>query len=126
MLHRFLVPASKLGDVPADLDVVLGVIADGKVARDPRIDTVETRLERASLVEGCDVQVFLEVWRKAARFDSSLGKAKTWVMTIAHRRAVDAVRRSESHRRQDHQAAPDEVGHDEPAEAVIAAEEEDQ
>ena len=35
-------------------------------------------------------EVFLEVWRKAARYDSTLGKAKTWVMTIAHRRAVDS------------------------------------
>ena len=68
-------------------------------------------------------EVFLEVWRKAARFDSSLGKAKTWVMTIAHRRAVDAVRRSESQKRQDHDGAPDEVSHDEPADRVIAAEE---
>src|SRR3954453_15761510 len=68
-------------------------------------------------------EVFLEVWRKAARYDSALGKAKTWVMTIAHRRAVDAVRRSEAHKRQDHRAAPDEVSHDEPADRVIAAEE---
>jgi RNA polymerase sigma-70 factor (ECF subfamily) len=68
-------------------------------------------------------EVFLEVWRKAARFDSDLGRAKTWVMTIAHRRAVDAVRRSESNKRQDHRAAPDEVSHDEPADAVIKDEE---
>jgi RNA polymerase sigma-70 factor (ECF subfamily) len=68
-------------------------------------------------------EVFLEVWRKAARFDSRLGKAKTWVMTIAHRRAVDAVRRSESHKRQDNRGAPDEVTHDEPADVLIQAEE---
>jgi RNA polymerase sigma-70 factor, ECF subfamily len=68
-------------------------------------------------------EVFLEVWRKAPRFDRSLGKSKTWMMTIAHRRAVDAVRRSESQKRQDHHGAPDEVSHDEPADAVIAAEE---
>jgi RNA polymerase sigma-70 factor (ECF subfamily) len=64
----------------------------------------------------------LEVWRKAARFDRSLGKAKTWVLTIAHRRAVDAVRRSESQRRQDNQVTPEEVSHDEPVDAVITAE----
>ena len=34
-------------------------------------------------------RLFLEVWRKAARFDRSLGKAKTWIMTIAHRRSPD-------------------------------------
>jgi len=68
-------------------------------------------------------EVFLDVWRKATRFDVERGKAKTWVMTIAHRRAVDAVRRSEVQKRQDHQGAPDEVSHDEPADALIAAEE---
>lgn len=68
-------------------------------------------------------EVFLEVWRKASRFDRDLGKAKTWVMTIAHRRAVDAVRRNEAAKRTDQHAAPDEISHDEPADAVIAAEE---
>jgi RNA polymerase sigma-70 factor, ECF subfamily len=68
-------------------------------------------------------EVFLEVWRKAARFDGTLGKARTWVLTIAHRRAVDAVRRSESQRRHDNRVTPEEVGHDEPADSVIEAEE---
>ncbi len=68
-------------------------------------------------------EVFLDVWRKATRFDVARGKAKTWIMTIAHRRAVDAVRRSEAQKRQDHQGAPDEVSHDEPADALIQAEE---
>jgi RNA polymerase sigma-70 factor (ECF subfamily) len=76
-----------------------------------------------SRAEDVTQEVFLEVWRKAARFDSGLGKAKTWVMTIAHRRAVDAVRRSESQKRHDTKGAPDEVSHDEPADAVIKTEE---
>lgn len=68
-------------------------------------------------------EVFLEVWRKAPDFDAARGRAKTWVMTIAHRRAVDAVRRSEAQRRQDHHGAPDEVSFDEPGDRVIEAEE---
>ena len=44
-------------------------------------------------------------------------------MTIAHRRAVDAVRRNEAVKRTDHEAAPDEVSTDEPGDAVITAEE---
>lgn len=68
-------------------------------------------------------EVFLDVWRKATRFDGDRGKAKTWVLTIAHRRAVDAVRRNEASKRQDHHGAPDEVSHDEPADALITAEE---
>jgi RNA polymerase sigma-70 factor (ECF subfamily) len=37
-------------------------------------------------------EVLLEVWRMAARFDPGKGSAATWVLTIAHRRAVDLVR----------------------------------
>ena len=44
-------------------------------------------------------------------------------MTIAHRRAVDAVRRNESQKKYDGQAVVDEVSHDEPADALIAGEE---
>jgi RNA polymerase sigma-70 factor (ECF subfamily) len=117
---------------PADVDLLVGRVARGDArAFEALYDELSSavyglarRVVRdPTRAEDVTQEVFLEVWRKAARFDSNLGKAKTWVMTIAHRRAVDAVRRSESHRRQDHQAAPEEVGHDEPVEAVIAAEE---
>jgi RNA polymerase sigma-70 factor, ECF subfamily len=37
-------------------------------------------------------EVLLEVWRSASRFDPARSSATTWVMMIAHRRAVDRVR----------------------------------
>jgi RNA polymerase sigma-70 factor (ECF subfamily) len=37
-------------------------------------------------------EVMLEIWRLAPRFDPRLGTASAWIMTIAHRRAVDRVR----------------------------------
>jgi RNA polymerase sigma-70 factor (ECF subfamily) len=37
-------------------------------------------------------EVLLEVWRTASRFDPDAGTAATWVLTIAHRRAIDRVR----------------------------------
>jgi len=41
-------------------------------------------------------EVLVEVWRLAPRFDPARGSAMAWVMTIAHRRAVDRVRREEA------------------------------
>jgi len=41
-------------------------------------------------------EVFLQVWQGATRFDAERGSAKTWILTLAHRRAVDAVRRDQA------------------------------
>ena len=41
-------------------------------------------------------EVMLELWRTAARYAPEKGSAMTWVMTLAHRRAVDRVRSAQS------------------------------
>lgn len=46
-------------------------------------------------------EVFLDIWRRATRFDGRRGSAHGWLCTIAHRRAVDTVRSSEAARRRD-------------------------
>ncbi len=41
-------------------------------------------------------EVFLEIWQSAARFSPNKGQGRSWVFTIAHRRAVDRVRSSQA------------------------------
>jgi RNA polymerase sigma-70 factor, ECF subfamily len=36
--------------------------------------------------------VYLQVWRSAANYDPSAGSPLAWLLTVAHRRAVDRVR----------------------------------
>ena len=44
-------------------------------------------------------EVFLTVWRDAARFDAARGGFSTWLLSMTHHKAVDAVRREESLRK---------------------------
>jgi RNA polymerase sigma-70 factor (ECF subfamily) len=46
----------------------------------------------AALAEDAVQEGFLAVWRHAARYDRSRGKAAAWILTLVHRRAVDIVR----------------------------------
>ncbi len=43
--------------------------------------------------------VFLHLWERAEAFDPGRGGLRTWLGTLAHRRAVDHVRREEARRR---------------------------
>ncbi|GAA4900163.1 RNA polymerase sigma-70 factor (ECF subfamily) [Stackebrandtia albiflava] len=87
----------------------------------PRVYGLSLRVLRdpAQAEEVCQ-EVFLEVWRKAARFDPARGSATTWILTLTHRRAVDRVRSAQSavDRERRSAAATGEVEYDEVAETV--------
>jgi RNA polymerase sigma-70 factor, ECF subfamily len=63
---------------------VFGVVK--RVVRDP------------SQSEEVTQEVLVEVWRTATRFDPDRGTAQTWILTMAHRRAIDRVRSEQASR----------------------------
>jgi RNA polymerase sigma-70 factor, ECF subfamily len=63
-------------------------------------------------------EVLLEVWRTASRFDPARGSAAAWVMTIAHRRAIDRVRSESAATAREQKMIPDAETVDDVAEQV--------
>jgi RNA polymerase sigma factor (sigma-70 family) len=60
-----------------------------RVVRDPKA------------AEDITQDVFLCLWERPELFDPDKGAMRTWLGTLAHRRAVDHVRREEARRRRD-------------------------
>ncbi|MEU5143457.1 sigma-70 family RNA polymerase sigma factor [Streptomyces sp. NPDC021139] len=50
-------------------------------------------------------EVLVEVWRTAPRYRPERGTVVNWILTLAHRRAVDRVRSVEAAAARDHKAA---------------------
>ena len=62
---------------------VYGLIA--RLVRDPR--------DREEVLQ----DAFLSVWRHAAAYDGRRGRLSSWLMAIAHRKAIDFLRRHRHH-----------------------------
>jgi RNA polymerase sigma factor (sigma-70 family) len=67
-------------------------------------------LRDEKLAEDAVQEAFISVWRTAARFVPERGKASTWILTLVHRRAVDAVRREQRRRADSLDRASEPVG----------------
>ncbi|PYH02358.1 RNA polymerase subunit sigma [Arthrobacter stackebrandtii] len=87
--HEDLIRLVALGDEAAFEELydavaprVFGLVR--KVVRDPDQSQEVTQ------------EVFVDIWAQASRFDADRGKAMSWILVIAHRKAVDKVRASQA------------------------------
>jgi RNA polymerase sigma-70 factor, ECF subfamily len=59
----------------------------------PRVFGLVNRVVRdRGYSEETTQEVYLQVWQNAANFNPAAGSAMAWLLTLAHRRAVDRVR----------------------------------
>jgi RNA polymerase sigma-70 factor, ECF subfamily len=96
--------------VPASLNDLLGLVADGDQAAFGQLydqssgrvlGLVRRLLKDHAQSEEVTQEIFLEIWQNARRYDPAKGSATTWILTMAHRRAVDRIRSSQSTRDRD-------------------------
>ena len=93
----------RVATVADDADrAVLARVADGELdALDELYDRYKTMAysiayritNDATLAEDVVQDAFLGAWRNAARYVHGRGSVKTWLLSIVHHRAIDAVRR---------------------------------
>ena len=50
-------------------------------------------LRDPGLAEEVTQEVFFNVWKRASSFNSERGRPATWLLSVAHHRAIDALRR---------------------------------
>jgi RNA polymerase sigma-70 factor, ECF subfamily len=132
-----LLPSSTLRGVTADLDALLRRVAEQDVeafaefydhTRARVFGLVLRVLRDPGYSEETTQDVYLQVWRGAANYNPSAGSPLAWLLTLAHRPAVDRVRSEQSASQRDSRygAANVELPADRVAEAVIQLDEQRQ
>jgi RNA polymerase sigma-70 factor, ECF subfamily len=108
MLTAVKMPSTDSG--APSLEGLLELVADGDRSAFARLyDETSHRLFgliRRLLVdtaqsEEVTQEVYMEIWQSASRYDPTKGRGISWMMTLAHRRAVDRIRASQASRDRD-------------------------
>ncbi len=132
-----MVTAARLPAVAADLGELLRQVARQDVdafaafydLTRARVFGLVTRVLRDSgYSEETLQEIYLQVWRSAESYDPTAGSPLAWLMTLAHRRAVDRVRTEQaaSQRESRYGAANVDVPSDSVADSVISSDEQRQ
>lgn len=105
--RRLAAVADPVDDGPETLEELVVQVARGDEAAyeqvfrrtaGPVLGLVRRVLRDPAQSEEVAQEVMVEVWRTATRFDAARGSATTWVLTMAHARAVDRVRSAQASR----------------------------
>ncbi len=100
----------------ADAGLVAGVIDGDEAALESiyreyggAVKHLASRVLRDdALAEDVVQDVFVSFWKSPGNFDSERGSLRTYLLTIAHRRAVDVVRSEEARNRREDASSPGE------------------
>ncbi|GAA2751925.1 ECF RNA polymerase sigma factor SigK [Amnibacterium kyonggiense] len=92
-------PEAKLARVAAGDKRAFAELYDATASR--VFGLVRRLLVDPSQSEEVTQEVYLEIWQTASRYKPERGSAMSWMLTMAHRRAVDRVRASQSSRERD-------------------------
>ncbi|GGY92485.1 sigma-70 family RNA polymerase sigma factor [Streptomyces avidinii] len=97
-----------------DLPELMGRVARGdqqaftavfEAVSGPVLGLVRSVLRDPAQSEEVAQEVLVELWRTAARYQPSRGSVMNWVLTLAHRRAVDRVRSAQAASNREKRAA---------------------
>jgi RNA polymerase sigma factor (sigma-70 family) len=111
-------PALSMGEGPSDVELVRRLVdADGAALSQlyqrfgrPCYSLARRICADEGLAEDVVQEVFLTLWRDPTRYDPARGGFATWLLTLIHHKAVDAVRRESTIRRR--MVAAPEAGED--------------
>ncbi len=87
-------------DEPDDRELLHRIVARDKDALDSLYGRYSTpvysmalhMLKQPPLAEEVTQDVFLNIWLKAASFNSERGQPRSWIMSVAHHRVIDVIR----------------------------------
>lgn len=108
-------PVGGRGSDPADVQIIQRVVAGDQQAlgelydrwSKPAFSLARRVCGDEGLAEDVVQEVFIAFWREPARFDPARGAFGSWLLTLVHHKAVDAVRRESAIRRRTVPAAED-------------------
>src|SRR5438045_2524983 len=101
------VPAVSAAGGPSDLDLMRGLQAEDAEALSQLYDRYSGILKALILrvlhneTEADDLlqEIFMEIWTQAKNFSPQKGKPLGWMITLARRRAIDALRKKQAYAR---------------------------